>query len=148
MTAKLREWTFSLQDLSAVADEVKNILNQSKVKPFVLWLTGDLGAGKTTFAGALLHSLGVPASVPILSPTYTYLTEYESEQKKFAHMDLYRLVHGDSDSIESLLAGRVYDGIIVEWPERAADSPLIEMTHELKLNQLLQGDSRHMQLWT
>lgn len=147
MSTKIREWTVRLDGLPALAQDLKNILTKEGPKPFILWLVGDLGAGKTTLAGNLLHALGVPDSVPVLSPTFTYLTEYDAPIGKIAHMDLYRLVEGDVDSLESLLSGRIYRGIVVEWPERAADSPLIEKTHEVKLFSGDNDDCRRVELW-
>jgi tRNA threonylcarbamoyl adenosine modification protein YjeE len=128
----IKQLTVGLDNLNDVADSVATSLMNSKKKPFVLWLVGDLGAGKTTFAGALFHALGVPQGVPVLSPTYTYLTEYKTDLGLCAHMDLYRLVEGDLDSLESLLSGRDFKGLVVEWPHRASGSPLLEKTHEIK----------------
>jgi tRNA threonylcarbamoyladenosine biosynthesis protein TsaE len=123
--------TVSLADLPKTAAEFAELLKKSNAEPFVVWLIGGLGAGKTTFAAALLHALGVPARTPVLSPSYTYLTEYETDVGLCAHMDLYRMIDGDLDSVESLLSGRNFKGILVEWPHRAEASPHIEKTHQI-----------------
>jgi tRNA threonylcarbamoyladenosine biosynthesis protein TsaE len=123
--------TVGLHEIDSVAKQMARVVSASSVKPFVLWLQGDLGAGKTTFTGAFLHALGLDSSVPVLSPTYTYMTEYQTTLGLCAHLDLYRLVEGDLDSLESLLSGRQYSGLIVEWPMRAALSPFITRTHQL-----------------
>lgn len=134
MTSAISSW-----DLVVGQDQVTTIASRvaselSSKNEFCIWLRGDLGAGKTTFSGALLHALGLPTNIPVLSPTFTYMTEYDIHQKKIAHMDLYRLVDGDSDSVESLLAQREFWGIIVEWPERCAEARVIKPTHVLDIS--------------
>ncbi|MGH8443689.1 MAG: tRNA (adenosine(37)-N6)-threonylcarbamoyltransferase complex ATPase subunit type 1 TsaE [Solimonas sp.] len=83
----------------------------------VLFLRGDLGAGKTTFARGLLRALGVSGAVR--SPTYTLLEPYEIGGRTVLHMDLYRLQ--DPEELVALGA-RDYapdsSVWIVEWPER------------------------------
>lgn len=125
---------FTIDEIPQVARRVANLLASCPVKPFVVWLVGDLGAGKTTFTGHLLHALGLSEAVPVLSPTYTYLTEYDTKLGLCAHMDLYRLVDGDLDSVESLLSGRNYAGIFVEWPLRADGSPYLVKTHQISFD--------------
>ena len=85
----------------------------------VVYLTGDLGAGKTTLARGFLHALGVTGA--IRSPTYTLLETYETPDVTVVHLDLYRL--RDTAELEPLglrdlaLPGYVW---LVEWPERGA----------------------------
>lgn len=124
---------------SQVADSLKSKGH------FVLWLQGELGAGKTTFAGELLHALGLPVNVPVLSPTFTFMTEYETPFGLVAHLDLYRLAAGDDDSVEALLAHRKFFGLIVEWPERTPDAPSIKKTHALKISFADEIDERDVE---
>jgi tRNA threonylcarbamoyladenosine biosynthesis protein TsaE len=83
----------------------------------VVYLTGDLGAGKTTLARGFLHAIGITG--PIRSPTYTLLETYEASAFTVVHLDLYRL--RDPTELEPLglrdlaLAGYVW---LIEWPER------------------------------
>ena len=83
----------------------------------VVYLTGDLGAGKTTLARGFLHALGVTGAIK--SPTYTLLETYETPAVTVVHLDLYRL--HDTAELEPLglrdlaLHGYVW---LVEWPER------------------------------
>jgi len=83
----------------------------------VLYLTGELGAGKTTFARGFVRALGVQEAV--LSPTYTLLELYPAGALTVVHVDLYR-VRAPSE-LESLglrewaRTGHVW---LIEWPER------------------------------
>lgn len=84
----------------------------------VVALWGELGAGKTFLAGSIARGLGVPPSVPITSPTFTLINEYEGRIPLF-HLDLYRI--GDPDEMETLPWRDVLYGhgvALVEWPER------------------------------
>lgn len=79
-------------------------------------LTGDLGAGKTTIAKALIAALGV--NEPVTSPTYTLMNFYETAKGKLCHMDAYRL--GDADALFELgFDDLVHDGVIfiIEWAD-------------------------------
>jgi tRNA threonylcarbamoyladenosine biosynthesis protein TsaE len=87
----------------------------------VVFLAGDLGAGKTTFARALLGALGVHARIK--SPTYSLIESYTVGDLAIHHLDLYRIA--DAGELEWLgLADLTADPylLLVEWPERARDS--------------------------
>jgi tRNA threonylcarbamoyladenosine biosynthesis protein TsaE len=87
----------------------------------VLYLSGDLGAGKTTFARALLGALGVAARIK--SPTYSLIESYAAAGLGVHHLDLYRIA--DPGELEWLgLADLVSEPhlLVVEWPERAGSA--------------------------
>ena len=82
----------------------------------VLLLIGDVGAGKTTFARAIIQSLlSQPEDVP--SPTFTLVQTYETEVGDVWHCDLYRL--SDPFELEELGLTEAFDTAIclIEWPE-------------------------------
>lgn len=85
--------------------------------PLVVYLSGDLGAGKTTFAQGFVRGCGITDAVR--SPTYALIEPYELEGLTLLHLDLYRL--RDAEELETLglrdwmTAGTVW---LVEWPEK------------------------------
>lgn len=79
----------------------------------VLTLTGDLGAGKTTFTKGLAQGLGVRQVVN--SPTFTIIKEYEGRLPLY-HMDVYRLDEEEDLGFDEYFEG---DGVtVIEWPDR------------------------------
>lgn len=89
----------------------------------ILCLDGDLGAGKTHFARAMIQHLqardGRVEDVP--SPTFTLVQTYEAAGQEIWHADLYRL--GDPQEVDELGLTDAFDTAIclVEWPDRLGD---------------------------
>lgn len=109
--------------------------------PMVVYLHGDLGAGKSSLARALLRGLGVSGA--IRSPTYTLVEPYETASGTVLHLDLYRL--GSVDELE-FLALDEYQGRtrlwLIEWPERGASRlPAADLDLRLTVN----GEGRRLE---
>ena len=83
-------------------------------------LSGDLGAGKTTFARAVIRYLAGDPSLEVPSPTFTLMQTYDLRQFPLVHADLYRL--SGSAELAELGFDDLPDGAVVllEWPDRAA----------------------------
>lgn len=80
-------------------------------------LEGDLGAGKTTLARALLRALCDDAEMEVPSPSYTLVQVYDAPVAEVAHFDLWRL--DGPDGLHELGWDDACEGIVVvEWPER------------------------------
>jgi len=105
--------TVSLEDLDAYAVALWRQLSPGAV----VWLTGDLGAGKTAFVQALARAAGAE---PARSPTFALVHEYPAEEGLLVHVDCYRLRSPeeaiDIDFPQLVRQARV---ILIEWPERA-----------------------------
>lgn len=85
----------------------------------VVWLSGDLGAGKTCLARGMARGLGVPATEPVTSPTYALMNLYQG-RCPLRHFDLYRLDGPEQLEEVGLFEALEQDGItVVEWAERA-----------------------------
>ncbi len=108
-------------------------------------LRGSLGAGKTTFARALIRAtLGDPQA-EVTSPTFSLVQTYDAPRLKLAHLDLYRLTSEDEAlelGVDELLSN---GAVLIEWPERA---PSLLGPDHLVIH-LLEGgseDLRHIKL--
>jgi len=108
------EWTLrSLSDADALGARIAAAISAGDV----VALSGDLGAGKTTLARAILSALGVREAVT--SPTFTLVQRYELPSFPVSHFDLYR-IEQDAEMEELGLDEALSDGAaLIEWPERA-----------------------------
>jgi tRNA threonylcarbamoyladenosine biosynthesis protein TsaE len=111
----------------------------------VVLVSGDLGAGKTTFVRGALRSLGVTG--PITSPTFVIGHLHEGQTGPLAHLDLYRLA-GMGTEDPGLLDPFFGDDTIafVEWPEHARDAfPAARVAHRVHLAHA-GGDERRIEI--
>jgi tRNA threonylcarbamoyladenosine biosynthesis protein TsaE len=127
----------------AYAARLAGCLPAAARSPLVLYLHGDLGAGKTTLARGLLQGLGERG--PVRSPTYGLVAEYEPAAGRVLHLDLYRL-----RSPDELLALGLADYLpgsrlwLIEWPEKAGGHGLPAADVEAFLH--VQGTGRRIEL--
>lgn len=109
--------------------------------PQVVYLQGDLGAGKTTLVRGALRALGYEGAVR--SPTYTLLERYELDGLVIVHFDLYRLA--DPEELHALGLRELLEEaamLFFEWPERG-EGLLPPATLTLRFD--LEGDGRRVQ---
>ncbi|HMF20841.1 MAG TPA: tRNA (adenosine(37)-N6)-threonylcarbamoyltransferase complex ATPase subunit type 1 TsaE [Pseudolabrys sp.] len=109
---------------AALADEAATFRLMTDIAGLIepgdlITLSGDLGAGKTTFARALIRHLASDDSIEVPSPTFTLIQHYALPRFNLIHVDLYRLTSraeltelGFEDAPEGTVT-------VVEWPDRA-----------------------------
>jgi tRNA threonylcarbamoyladenosine biosynthesis protein TsaE len=107
-----------LADAAATAAFAGEVCARLPADPagWLVLLEGELGAGKSSFARALIAALGHGGPVP--SPTYTLVEPYDIAGVRVYHIDLYRV--GSEEELPFLGFDELDDGLrLVEWPERA-----------------------------
>ncbi|CBA15606.1 tRNA (adenosine(37)-N6)-threonylcarbamoyltransferase complex ATPase subunit type 1 TsaE [Xanthomonas albilineans] len=103
---------------SGATERLGQALAATRPAQAAVHLHGDLGAGKSTLARALLRALGVRGA--IRSPTYTLLERYPLADGEAWHLDLYRI--GASGELDFLGLDETSATLwLVEWPERGGD---------------------------
>ncbi|HEY5827555.1 MAG TPA: tRNA (adenosine(37)-N6)-threonylcarbamoyltransferase complex ATPase subunit type 1 TsaE, partial [Hyphomicrobiaceae bacterium] len=111
------EWTWRLDEAGVV--RLAELVALQLRRGDVLALRGDLGAGKTTFARALIAALmGEAAEVP--SPTFSLSQSYVTPRLAVAHYDFYRLASAEEARELGFEEAAQEGAVLVEWPERAS----------------------------
>ncbi len=131
-----QQWDLPNEDATrALAIQVAGALDDG----LVFYLHGPLGAGKTSFARALLTALGVGERVK--SPTYSLIEGYVAQGRPAWHLDLYRIA--DPAELEWLGLDALSDPaaiVLVEWPERGTGAlPAADLAWQLAYA----GEGRH-----
>ncbi len=121
--------TARVLDLAGV-DAAGRDLGASLPSGSVVWLAGELGAGKTTLTRAMLVGRGV--TTPGASPTYALVHHHEGPRGSVYHLDCFRLRRPDEAADLDWETLATADLLLIEWPERAgpwAPPP----THHIRL---------------
>ncbi len=114
----MQDYTLSLVDEAATLHFGRTFA-QNTVAPCVIYLNGDLGAGKTTFARGFLQGFGYEGIVK--SPTYTLVESYALPELTIHHLDLYRFNDPEEwfdAGLDELITQESI--VLVEWPQKAA----------------------------
>jgi tRNA threonylcarbamoyladenosine biosynthesis protein TsaE len=126
----------SLGELPKFAEQfVADLPKELGTRAYVVGLSGELGAGKTTFTQAVAHALG--ATMPVTSPTFVFAQRYEINHPPFTalvHVDAYRLEPGAAHTIgwQEYLSNP-QNIILVEWSENMLgdfpqDAPILKFS--------------------
>ncbi|HSI02398.1 MAG TPA: tRNA (adenosine(37)-N6)-threonylcarbamoyltransferase complex ATPase subunit type 1 TsaE [Reyranella sp.] len=104
----------------------------------IVGLKGDLGAGKTTLARAILRAAAGDPDLIVPSPTFTLVEVYDTPRGTFWHFDLYRLDSPDQVYELGWEEARTEGVVLMEWPERLG--PLLPQHLSVTLE--VDGDGR------
>ena len=104
-------------------DTISKKISLSLSKTDCIFLYGELGSGKTTFVRSLIHQLQEKNKIKkteVTSPTYNLLNEYEIQNLKIMHYDLYRLKNDKEINQLGIFQEDEKVISIIEWPEKIA----------------------------
>ena len=112
----------SIRELKKIADKIKKILLPGDV----VFLHGEIGVGKTTFAKLLINGFESEKKLKkseILSPTFNIVFEYQIKEFTIKHFDLYRLKNSNDIKNVGLFENLEQSITLIEWPELIINKP-------------------------
>ena len=112
----------SIRELGKIANKIKKKLSPGDV----IFLYGEIGVGKTTFARLLINSFENKKKIDkseVLSPTFNIVFEYEIKKFKIKHFDLYRLKNKNDIENIGLFENLEQNITLIEWPELIKNKP-------------------------
>ena len=112
----------SIRELGKIADKIKKILLPGDV----VFLHGEIGVGKTTFARLLINGFENEKKLKkseVLSPTFNIVFEYEIKEFTIKHFDLYRLKNSNDIKNVGLSENLEQSITLIEWPELIINKP-------------------------
>ena len=110
---------YNLSQLDSLSKKILSFLSKSDC----IFLFGELGSGKTTFVRSLINQLqekNKMKKTEVTSPTYNLLNEYEIQNLKIMHYDLYRLKNDKEINQLGIFQEDEKVISIIEWPEKIA----------------------------
>lgn len=139
----MAQWTCELDETGIV--RLADLLALKMRRGELIALRGEVGAGKTTLARALITALMGEVATEVPSPTFSLAQTYEAPRLRVTHFDFYRLACAE-EAREVGFDEALADGAaIVEWPDRIAEL-LPEGRCEIELAQTCKGETRHLTL--
>ena len=112
----------SIRELEKIANKIKKKLSPGDV----VFLYGEIGVGKTTFARLLINSFENEKKLKkseVLSPTFNIVFEYEIKEFTIKHFDLYRLKNDNDVKNIGLYENLEQSITLIEWPELIKNKP-------------------------
>ena len=112
----------SIHDLKKISDKIKKKLAPGDV----IFLYGEIGVGKTTFARLLINNYEKEKNLKVsevLSPTFNIVFEYDIKKLTIKHYDLYRLKNGSDIKNIGLFEDLKQTITLIEWPELIKEKP-------------------------
>jgi tRNA threonylcarbamoyl adenosine modification protein YjeE len=134
----IAQWTRDLDEAGVV--RLADLLALKIVRGDVIGLRGEVGAGKTTLARALIAALLGDRAAEVPSPTFSLSQVYETSRLTVTHFDFYRLASADEAREVGFDEALENGAAIVEWPERAPEL-LPGSRYEIELAET--ADPRH-----
>jgi|TARA_B100000678_G_scaffold45163_1_gene34950 tRNA threonylcarbamoyladenosine biosynthesis protein TsaE len=112
----------SIRELEKISNKIKKILSPGDV----VFLHGEIGVGKTTFARLLINNYESEKKLKkseVLSPTFNIVFEYDIKEFTIKHFDLYRLKNERDIQNIGLYENSEHSIILIEWPELIKKKP-------------------------